>query len=538
MSVRRLARPLTVVALVGATVVAPLSTYRASAQSSQAKLTNLVVGWDVSDAKTMDPDRAYEFSGEIVDHSVYESLVTYKGANYTPVPDLATSWKVTGGGSIFTFKLRQGVKFAGGNPLTAQDVVFSYNRAINLKDNPAPLFGSIKSVVAVDPATVKITLKAPDVSFLSVMVGPNFGIVDSKTVMANGGTDAANAAKADTATTYLNANSAGSGPYILKTWTRNTQVVLVRNPNYWGPAPYFQQVILNGVKDAQTQALQLGKGDAQIAFSLTSDQLASLKSNPSVKISEGSTPDYMYIGMNMSPAVSKPFSNVLVRQAVRYAIDYKGIINQLLDGAGKQLASIVPIGYVGNSTAQNTAGLTVTNVAKAKALLAQAGYPHGFTVPLTYLSGYVFDGVNSDTLAAKIINDLKAVGITATADAEQASTALAKARAAKAAMLLFPWGADYLDANDNLTYFGPGGGVGLRFNYKTDGNLIAQIAKADTISDPATRGALDNQISLQIAKTGPYVAVVEPAYPVGISAKLKGFVYAPIWKIDFASLSE
>ena len=102
MSARRLARPLTLVALIGATVVAPLSTYRASAQSSQAKLTNLVVGWDVSDAKTMDPDRAYEFSGEIVDHSVYESLVTYKGANYTPVPDLATSWKVTGGGSIFT----------------------------------------------------------------------------------------------------------------------------------------------------------------------------------------------------------------------------------------------------------------------------------------------------------------------------------------------------------------------------------------------------------------------------------------------------
>ena len=80
---------------------------------------------------------------------------------------------------------------------------FPILRAINLNDNPAPLFGSIKSVVALDPATVQITLKAPDVSFLAVMTGPNFGILDSKTVMANGGTDAADAAKTDKATTYL-----------------------------------------------------------------------------------------------------------------------------------------------------------------------------------------------------------------------------------------------------------------------------------------------------------------------------------------------
>jgi peptide/nickel transport system substrate-binding protein len=535
---RKLVQTVALVGIAGATVITPFASHQVSAHSTHAKIATLVVGWDVSDAKSIDPGRVYEFSGVIAAHSIYESLITYKGTSYTPVPDLAKSWTVTGGGSVFTFKLRQGVKFASGNPVTAQDVLFSYNRAINLKDNPAPLFGSIKSVTAPDASTVRITLKAPDVSFLAVMVGPNFGVVDSKTVIAQGGTDAANASTADKATTYLNSNSAGSGPYVLKEWTRNTRIVLERNPNYWGPAPYFQEVILNGVKDAQTQALQLKKGDADIAFSLTSDQLASLKSDSNVKVNYGPTPDYVYMAMNISPALSKPLSSPLVRQAIRYAIDYNGIINKLLNGAGTQIASVIPLGYIGNSPAQNAAARIITNVTKAKALLAQAGYPNGFTVQMTYLNGYVFDGIDPNSLAAKIINDLKAVGITVTPDPEQTSVGLAKYRARKAQIALMPWGADYLDAYDNLSYFGPGGNVGLRVNYKSDGNLAAMIAKADTIADPATRGAMYNQVQTQMLKTGPYVVVVEPSYPVGVRANIKGYAYAPIWKMDFASLSK
>jgi peptide/nickel transport system substrate-binding protein len=535
---RRLARSAALAALAAATLVAPLSVHRASASTPRAKMTTLVVGWDVSDAKTMDPGRAYEFTDESINHSTYDTLVTYNGNNYTPIPDLATSWTITKGGSVFTFKLRQGVKFASGNPVTADDVVFSFTRAINLKDNPSPLFGSIKSVVALDPATVQITLKAPDVSFLNVIVGPNFGILDSKTVMAQGGTDAANAATADTATTWLNSNSAGAGPYILKEWTRNTRVVLMANPNYWGPKPYFQQVILDGVKDSQTQALQLQKGDAQIAFNLSSDQLASLKGVANVKIVNGTTPDYMYMAMNTSPAISKPLSNPLVRLAIRYAIDYNGIVNKLLNGAGVQLASIIPLGYVGNSPAQNAATLIHTDVKKAKALLAQAGYPNGFTVQMTYLPSYVFDGVDNSLLGSKVINDLKAVGITVSPDAEQVSTGLAKYRARKAQIALMPWGADYLDAYDNLSYFGPGGNVGLRVNYAKDGDLAAEIAKADTIGDPATRGALYSKIATQMLQTGPYVTLVEPDYPVGISTSLKNFLYVPIWYINYATLSE
>jgi peptide/nickel transport system substrate-binding protein len=137
-----------------------------------------------------------------------------------------------------------------------------------------------------------------------------------------------------------------------------------------------------------------------------------------------------------------------------------------------------------------------------------------------------------------VINDLKAVGITVSPDAEQVSTGLAKYRARKAQIALMPWGADYLDAYDNLSYFGPGGNVGLRVNYAKDGDLAAEIAKADTIGDPATRGALYSKIATQMLQTGPYVTLVEPDYPVGISTSLKNFLYVPIWYINYATLSE
>lgn len=540
MALRRATRTVSLAALVGATLVAPVTGYRALAHDrAGAKVTQLVVGWDVSDAKTMDPDRAYEFTDELADASVYDTLVTIHGGDVSHIrPDLATSWKVSGGGSVFTFKLRQGVKFASGNPLTAADVVFSYERLQNLKDNPSSEISGVTSIKALDPSTVQITLSGPNVSFLAQMVSPNFAVLDSKTVMAQGGTDAADAAKTDKATTYLDANSAGTGPYILKEWTRNTRVVLERNPNYWGSAPYFKEVILNGVKDAETQKLQLQKGDADMAFGLTSDQVKELKGQSGVRVDLGPTLDYWYLALNVGPAVSKPLSNPLVRQAIRYAIDYNGIINNLLNGEGQQLASIIPIGYVGNSPAQNAAQRIVTNQAKARALLAQAGYAKGFTVSLTWPAGYTYDGVDPDPLAAKLVNDLKAVGITATPQAQQTSVWLANYRAKKLQIGLGPWGADYPDAYDNLSYFGPGGNEGVRVNYTHDGNLAALIAKGNTIADAAKRGAIYNQVQQQLIKTGPWVALVQPDYPVGLRSDIKGYVYNPVWKVDFADLSK
>src|ERR1035437_10374305 len=539
MIIGRTARTLALGALAGATILAPFSYHRASAASPRANVSTVVGGWDISEATTLDPGREYEFTGMLVDHALYDTLITIHGSDVAHIqPDLATSWKVSNGGTVFTFTLRQGVKFVSGNPLTADDVVFSYLRFMNLKDNPSTLVTGLKDVKALNPSTVQITLSAPDVSFLAAMESPNFAIVDSKLVKQQGGTDGPDAAKTDKATAFLDANAAGTGPYILKEWTRNTRIVLSRNPNYWGPTPYFQEVILDGVKDAQTQKLQLQKGDAQLAFGLTSDQIASLRADHNVKVVLGPTQDYLYLAMNVSAAVSKPFSNPLVRLAVRYAVDYDGIIKNLLTGRGTQPASVIPTGSVGNSVAENNAQRLHTDVAKAKALLVKAGYPNGFTTTFAYPTNYPFDGVNLDALAAKLVDDFKKVGITAQPKAEQVAIWLQDFRARKFQIGLSVWGADYLDAFDNLSYFGPGGAVGLRVNYTKDGNLAALIAKGDTVANAEQRGAIYNQVQQQFLKTSPWVGIVQPAFPVGVRAEIKGYQYAPIWKVDFATLSK
>ena len=152
----RVARSLAVAVLLGTTIAAPTVGQHVLASAPQAKVATLIVGWDVSDAKTLDPGREYEFTGQTVDHALYDSLVTVKNGNVANVlGDLATSWKITSGGTVFTFTLRQGVKFSSGNSVTADDVVFSYKRFQNLHDNPSTLIGGMKDIKALfDPNNI------------------------------------------------------------------------------------------------------------------------------------------------------------------------------------------------------------------------------------------------------------------------------------------------------------------------------------------------------------------------------------------------
>jgi peptide/nickel transport system substrate-binding protein len=523
--------------VLNATLVVPLAVLPAEAGRQAAKVPTLIVDWNISDAITLDPGHAFQLTNELVDHSAYDTLVTIHGGDVGHIrPDLATSWRIAGDNTVFTFKLRRNVPFASGNPLTANDVVFSYRRLQYLRDLPATLTRPMKSILALDASTVQITLRAPDISFLAALVATPFSVLDSKLLMSEGAKDTPDAFRTDSAQTYLDHTSAGSGPYMLTEWARNTRIVLRRNPHYWGPRPYFEVVILNDVTNPEVQKLDLQKGAADIAFNLTDDQAAALKSDHTVRIVTSLTLDYFYLAMNVSPAISKPLSDPLVRQAVRYAIDYDGI-NSLNDGASVQLASVIPIGYVGNSAADNAALRVKTDVNRARALLAQAGYPKGFSVTLTYPTNFSYDGIAFDPLAIKIINDLKAAGITATPQGEQPTVAIPAYRAGKPSMVLWIAIPSYPDANDYLSLFGPGDSMARRSHYLQDDNLPGLIALGVATGNTATRAAIYKQVQEQLLKTGPYAVLVQPEYPVGLRADLKGFAYSPLGQVDFARLS-
>src|SRR5205807_2494612 len=167
------------------------------------------------------------YSAQMWDQSTYDTLVTLEAPDFTKIqPKLAERWEISKDGLTYTFHLRGGAKFHSGNPVTANDVRFSFRRLKYLEDNPSFFMDPVKDIQALNDTTVKVTLSAPDASWLAALAAPPTGILDSKTVIAQGGTDGENAKTADKATSWLNEHTAGSGPYELTSFRRNEQAVL------------------------------------------------------------------------------------------------------------------------------------------------------------------------------------------------------------------------------------------------------------------------------------------------------------------------
>jgi len=188
----------------------------------------------------------------------------------------------------------------------------------------------------VDDHTLRVTLGGPDASFLAALAAPQCGVLDMKTVMAHGGTDAEDAKEKDKATQWLNENSAGSGPYRLISARKGEEIVLDRNANYWGGKPYFARIVFRHVTDGMTQREMVERGDADIAHGFDADLVATLKTGPKLALVEGLTMNFIYLALTNKPELSKPLSDKRVREAIAYAIDYDGIIKGLARGGAIQ----------------------------------------------------------------------------------------------------------------------------------------------------------------------------------------------------------
>ena len=240
--------------------------------------------------ESYDLAHAFNPTSGMVNQVTYDTLVTFPAADASSIePNLATTWSVSDDDLSYTFELRDDVTFANGDPLTADDVVFSFTRLINVKSNPSFLADPIASVEAVDDLTVVITLVEPRPSFLSDLVNAAFSVSNDTEVMAAGGTNAEDAASTDGAQEFLDQNSVGTGPYMLESWTPQVETVLVRNPGYWGESPYFDRIIIVNIPEAATQQVALESGDIDLATDLTPDQVTGLQDVPDLTIFRGTS---------------------------------------------------------------------------------------------------------------------------------------------------------------------------------------------------------------------------------------------------------
>jgi peptide/nickel transport system substrate-binding protein len=492
----------------------------------------LVIGHAES-TDSLDPARGFTQTTGIVNKVTYDTLVTFPDADASEIlPQLATDWTISEDGLEYTFTLRDDVLFASGNSLSADDVVFSMNRLMNVNGNPSFLADNIESVTANDDGTVTFTLVQADPSFLSLLPNYAFSIVDSQMVMEQGGTDADDAAETDTAEEYLNGTSAGTGPYILENWEREVETVLVRNPNYYGEQPYFDRVIITNIAEPATQKLALESGDVDMALDLTRDQIATLVDDPALTVFSGPSVYTHFLLMNQDEELGGPVSNPTVQLAIRYALDYEGY--KALWG-GNVPATNLTYGLAGAFGEEEAFG---RDLERARELLAEAGYPDGFDITLSY-PDFSWQGVNMNTNAQKLQADLAEVGINATLRPGELQVSLEEYRNGDQGFAYWFWGPDILDPKDVLSFL-PGGKVATeRANWMPENasdEVLSLIEEAQAETDPDARLAIYGELQEYLQENGPFAPFNQPALQTAYASDIQGYLLHPQWLMDISLL--
>ena len=378
---------------------------------AQARGGVLVIGIDISDTITLDPVRQAQYTPPMTLAAVYDSLLTLEPGDYVNVrPSLATAWARTPDGRGWRFTLRAGVKFSTGNVMTAEDVKFTFDRILNMREQTQQYIKAVDRVEVVDAQTVDFIMNAPNAPILPILANPGCGIMEKAVVVAQGGVVAPAAKETDRATDWLNGNSAGTGPFRLTRWERNNQILLQRNPHYWGAASPYERVVIRHLSDSAAQLLAVRRGDIGAAFNLIPEQISTLRSEAAVRIERMPSLDFVYMAVTENAAANPALAKKEVRHAIGHAIDYDSILGSMLGGAAQRPAHFLPIGVNGSTEAIARQIGFNQDLDRARALLNTAGLGQGFEMEIAYGNAAVA-GITYQVLAQKLQSDLARVGI-------------------------------------------------------------------------------------------------------------------------------
>ncbi|HEX6016335.1 MAG TPA: ABC transporter substrate-binding protein, partial [Geminicoccaceae bacterium] len=405
----------------------------------------LVLADFIDDMISLDPAEVFEFSAAEIQAQIYDRLVTYPPDDVSKLEGLvAESWAVSDDGLQVTFKIRPGITFHSGNPLTAQDVAYSLQRVVKLNLTPGFIltqFGftpenMAETVKATDDSTLLLTLDKPYApTFLLYCLTAGVGsVVDSKLVQEH-------EQDGDVGHEWFKTNSAGSGPFKLRAWKPNDSVALDANPDYWRGAPKFKRVITRHIPEPATQRLLLEKGDIDIARKLSPEDLAAVAQNEDIEITKSPKGAIWYLGLNQkNPNLAKPE----VRDAMKRLVDYDALVNTILKGSAAVHQAFLPQGFLGAIDDQPYK----LDVAKAKELLGKAGLEGGFKVTMDTRN-------NSPTkdLAQAIQATTAQAGIEIEIIPADNKQTLTKYRARQHDIYIGQWGPDYQDPHTNAETF-------------------------------------------------------------------------------------
>ena len=355
----------------------------AETQKSRADTNELVVGIAQDLDDSLDPHKTVKAGTREVMFNVFEGLMK-PTPNGDLTPAIAESYEVSEDRMTYTFHLREGVQFHNGKTVTAEDVVYSIQRCAAATETgivQVEAFSVIQDIKTPDDKTVAITISEPSNEFISYMT----------TAILPADYD-----KQDTA-------PVGTGPFKFVSRTAQDSVVLEKFDGYWGTPAQLDKVTLKIIENADSLMMSLQSGAIDLCAHLTSTQVAQLGEN--FDVAEGTMNLVQALYLNNA---EKPFDDVRVRQALCYAVDKQEIIDLAFDGYGSPIGSSMYPAF-GKYFDDSLTNYYTKDVEKAKALLAEAGYPGGFDMTITVPSNYK---PHMDT-AEVLVQQLAQIGVNA-----------------------------------------------------------------------------------------------------------------------------
>ena len=462
------------------------------------------IAQDLDDS--LDPHQTVAAGTREVLFNIFEGLVK-PNSDGEMIPAVAEKYTLSEDGTTYTFTLREGVKFHNGQTVTAEDVVYSINRCAAVPEGQEkPLvaaFSAVKSVEALDEKTVAVTIAQRDLEFISYMTA---AIIPAD---------------------YENQDTApvGTGPFRFVSRTPQQDFVMERFEDYWGAPAWLDKVTYKICENADALVMNLNGGSIDLCAHLTSAQASQL--NQSFQVLEGTMNLVQAIYLNNQ---AKPFDNQMVRQALCYAIDRQGIMDMVADGHGTAVGSSIYPAFT-KYFLPELVDKYPHDVAKAKELLTQAGYPDGFDMTISVPNNYQ---PHMDT-AEVVAEQLREAGINVTIQPVEWSTWLdtiyngrqfqatvvgVDAANMTARAMLERFTSDY--AKNFINYSNPA--------------YDALFQQAINATDEATQTDLYKQMETMLADTAANVYIQDLCDLVAMRQDLGGLKFYPIYVLDLSTV--
>ena len=501
-----------------------------SASDPSASSGNNIVVAAASLGSTLNPWDQTDGTTSAFQYAAYDRLVQYKtttDANGNAVADtanlegvIAESWETSEDQLTWTFHIDPDATFANGDKVLAEDVIWSYEHARD-GANSSFLFGltNIIDMQAPDDATVVFTLSQKSHMFLRLLETYPFCIVNK---------DEAEAGMAEDPD-YLTTHTAGSGPYEITTYDITNSVVLTARDDYWGAdKPANDSVTWQLVQEPSNRQLLLENGDVDVALNLDDKNINTVAEMDGIQVVKNASNMHLYLAMNVN---IEPFDNVLVRQAIAYAIPYDTLVNDVMFGNAVRTTSMLPDNVSGHISDDKTC--YQTDIEKAKELLAEAGYPDGFTCTLMLGNGFT----DWKDTAITIQDALSKIGITMEINEIDRATFLTEIADKDVPLFInrynpFVGDPGYVANNLYVT--------GASFNYENYSNpefdeLFKKAEAADTEEE-----RLDYYKEMQyiFAEDCPVVQLYQYGFAYCARDNVSGYVFLPDLTLRFEYLSK